>query len=79
MKNGRFVCPKHIGKKSHLLSTKRCQYTQKDTIYCSIIRNIYSVVVLGHEFSGHKDNHAVEKLATRIQKRSKDTALIVFN
>ena len=67
MKNGRFVCPKHIGK---------IVFSYQ---YCAIIRNIYSVVVLGHEFSGHKDNHAVEKLATRIQKRSKDTALIVFN
>lgn len=51
----------------------------RSKLYCSDIRNIQSVVVFGHGFSGHKDNRAAEKLAVRIQKRHKDTALIVFN
>lgn len=51
----------------------------RSKLYCSDIRDIKTIVVFGHGFSGHKDNRAAEKLAARIQKRNKDTALMVFN
>lgn len=51
----------------------------RSKLYCADVKNIKSVVVFGHGFSGHKDNRAAEKLAARIQKRHKDVALIVFD
>ena len=51
----------------------------RSKLYCTDMKNIKSVVVFGHGFSGHKDNRAAEKLAARIQKRHKDVALIVFD
>ena len=48
-------------------------------LYCTDRKSVKKIVLFGHGFSGHKDNRAAEKLATRIQKRHADTALIVFD
>ena len=48
-------------------------------LYCVDPADISAVVVFGHGFSGHKDNRSAEKLAAKMQKRHRQTALIVFN
>ena len=48
-------------------------------MYCADAKNIDSVIVFGHGFSGHKETKAAEKLAARIQKRHAGTAVITFD
>lgn len=48
-------------------------------LYYQDIKNIDSVIIFGHGFAGHKDNKAAEKLASRVQKHSANTALLIFD
>lgn len=48
-------------------------------IYCEEMRGVKDVVLFGHGFGGNKDNRAAERLAARLLKRNKQTALIIFD
>ena len=48
-------------------------------LYYQDIKSIDAVIIFGHGFAGHKDNKAAEKLASRVQKHSANTALLIFD
>ena len=48
-------------------------------LYCDNIRSIQEVIVFCHGFSGFKDNKAAEKIAERVQKKHRNTALLIFD
>ena len=48
-------------------------------IYCNDLKNIESAVIYGHGFSGHKDNKAAEKFASRVLKKNSHIAVITFD
>ncbi len=48
-------------------------------VYCRDIHNIKRVVIFGHGFGGHKDNHACARFAEQTTSKYKTTAVMVFD
>ena len=51
----------------------------KCKLYANDPRAIRNLVIYGHGFGGHKDNHAAERFAESLLSKHKDAALLTYN